>query len=162
MRHFMNKEALPAQRVCGEVIAICAPLWVEVNMSQRRHRDIAGLERKPFASTYLYDRVINGITKYAARQRNLARGEGSFTASWARFFVKLSWLAERSTQRSSPAAWAVASNVYLSPPETVSVTSVVSPGDISSDNPNAITCLAPGSNFSLSPFVMPIGRASII
>ncbi len=109
-------------RVSGadaEIVAIGGAAGMEMEMAQRRHHRLFGLERKPFAPLDAHFRVIDRRSEHRAGEGNLARRQRPFAAGRAlRGFA----------QRASPAATTLAGKLTLSPSEKVRVTSVVSPG----------------------------------
>ena len=79
MDHLVNKMSLQAERGGTEIGAIAVRAGMEMDMSTRRHRYRAGLERKPAPPPDHHPVAINRRSEYRLDQRHLAAGQRSLT-----------------------------------------------------------------------------------
>ena len=108
---------------------------MEMDVTARRHGDATRLEGEPLAPSDAHRIVIDRGAEHAAGKHDLSGGQRALTAGGTGFDNRRG----RFVQRSSPAARTSTGKLCLSPPATVSVTSVVSPGESVSATSKAMT-----------------------
>lgn len=125
MRHLVDEMRLPFQRRGGEVIAIPLCKWMEMQVSARSHRDIAGLERKPLATLDGHTGIVDTRAENARGQRNFARRQRPYATRRAGRMIRVRDYSPISMcEPSSPVARMCAGKLTLSPLSKVRVTSV--------------------------------------
>jgi hypothetical protein len=75
VRHLMNEEALPIERLGGEIWRPERPIRREIDVAVRSHGDVAGLEGPPAAADDPYRRWVDGIAEDGVGKGDLAFGE---------------------------------------------------------------------------------------
>lgn len=108
-----------------------------MDRSARRHSHMPRLEQEPFAPVDAHLCVVNRIGKNGPGERNLTGGERPFTPDRTGLRDRSECLGVQSSR--SPAASIVAEKVVEPPPDTVSVTSTLSPDFHSDDGPITMT-----------------------
>lgn len=135
MDHFVDEKPLPHHALLRKIIAICGAHRVEMDVPSWGHRHCPGLKRKPLLTSDPNFGVVDRRPEHGLGEGDFARRKRPFAAHRAEVFTRSLGI---NAQRASPAARISAGKLYLSPPETISVTSVVPPGFNSGDTPMAI------------------------
>src|SRR5690606_23436553 len=139
---FVDQQPLAVRADHCEIVAVAIAERMKVKMPARRHRDAARLKRKELAAPDCHPGVVDGIAEHAAGEGDFPFGQPPLPAYRTALAV---------AQRSSPAARTSAGKLTLSPPTKVRVTSVCPPATKVSATSIAMTCVPPGSNFTVSP-----------
>ena len=72
MRELVDENALFAQVFAGEIFRPQVRMRVEMDVSRRRHSDVAWLEGPPAAAKHPDPRIVDRITEHAAGELNLS------------------------------------------------------------------------------------------
>ena len=119
MGQLMNEKPLAQRPLCGEIVAIGLAKWMKMQVTARRHRDLARLQRKELSPADRDLAEVDRTAEHAAGEVDLSLGQPALATDRAG--------ERRLRQRSSPAARTSAGNVTLFPPTKVTVTSALLP-----------------------------------